>query len=52
MDNAEYNDVSGTATFNFKDTTEMRRLMSRFQEKFFNQYHHLNLISFLKCKIV
>ena len=29
MDNAEYNDVSGTATFNFKDTTEMKRLMSR-----------------------
>ena len=29
MDNAEYNDVSGTATFNAKDTMEMRRLMSR-----------------------
>ncbi len=29
MDNAEYQDVSGTATFNIKDTAEMTRLMSR-----------------------
>ena len=29
MDDAEYNDISGTATFDLKDTTEMRRLMSR-----------------------
>ena len=29
MDDAEYNDVSGTATFNQKDSAEITRLMSR-----------------------
>ena len=29
MDDAEYNDVSGTATFTQKDSAEITRLMSR-----------------------
>ena len=49
MDNAEYNDVSGTATFNFKDTTEMRRLMSR-AGKVFQSISSPQLNKFLKMQ--
>ena len=49
MDNAEYNDVSGTATFNFKDTTEMRRLMSR-AGKVFQSISAPQLNKFLKMQ--
>ena len=49
MDDAEYNDISGTATFNLKDTTEMRRLMSR-AGKTFQSISSPKLTKFLKMQ--
>ena len=49
MDDASYNDVSGTATFNMKDSVEMTRLMSR-AGKVFQSISAPQLTKFLKMQ--
>ncbi len=49
MDNAEYNDVSGTATLTKKDTAELTRLMSR-TGKLFQKIKKPQLDAFLKTQ--
>jgi len=49
MDDASYNDVSGTATFNMKDSVEMTRLMSR-AGKVFQSISAPQLNKFLKMQ--
>jgi len=49
MDNAEYNDVSGTATLTKKDTAELTRLMSR-TGKLFAKIKRPALDAFLKTQ--
>ena len=49
MDDASYNDVSGTATFNMKDSAEMTRLMSR-AGKVFQSISAPQLTKFLKMQ--
>tara|TARA_B100001109_G_scaffold52348_1_gene42053 strand:+ start:1 stop:1212 length:1212 start_codon:yes stop_codon:yes gene_type:complete len=49
MDDASYNDVSGTATFNMKDSAEITRLMSR-AGKVFQSISAPQLNKFLKMQ--